>query len=44
MDAIFMNSNNSGTSDPYILCRNLMLLYQTLAFTTHGKHKKTIQK
>ena len=39
-----MNSKNSGTSDPHRLLLNLtdkkvinMLLYQTLAFTIHGK-------
>ena len=48
MDTIFMNSENSKTSDPHRLILNLlhkinlkevlnMLLYQTLAFTIHGK-------
>ena len=48
MDTIFMNSENSKTSDPHRLLLNLsdkmkfkklvnMLLYQTLSFTTHGK-------
>ena len=31
-----MNSENSKTSDPHRLLAN-MLLYQTLAFTIHGK-------
>ena len=46
MDAIFMNSENSKTSDPHRLLLNLtdkinlkkvtnMLLYQALAFTIH---------
>ena len=48
MDTIFMNSENSKTSDPHRLLLNLsdnmkfkklvnMLLYQTLSFTIHGK-------
>ena len=48
MDTIFMNSENSKTSDPHRPLLNLsnkinfkrsdnMLLYQTLAFTIHGK-------
>ena len=47
MDTIFMNTRNSKTSDPHRLLLNLsdkinlkrsdMLLYQTLAFTRHGK-------
>ena len=48
MDTIFMNSENSKTSDPHSLLLNLsdkvnlkkvinMLLYQTLALTIHGK-------
>ena len=48
MDAIFMNYENSKTSDPHRLLLNIqdkinfkkvinMLLYQTLAFTIHGK-------
>ena len=48
MDTIFMNSENSKTSDPHRLLINLtdkinlkrsenMLLYQTLVFTIHGK-------
>ena len=48
MDTIFMNSENSKTSDPHGLLLNLagksnfkkvrnMFLYQTLAFTIHGK-------
>ena len=47
-DTIFMNSENSKTSDPHSLLLNLsdkvnlkkvinMLLYQTLALTIHGK-------
>ena len=44
---IFMNSENSKTSDPRRLLLNLfdfMLFYQALAFTIHGKYKKIIQK
>ena len=48
MDTIFMNSENSKTSDPHRLLLNLsdkvnlkkvinILFYQTLAFTIHGK-------
>ena len=48
MDTIFMNSKNSGTSDPHrillnptnkIILREVIniLLYQTFAFTMHGK-------
>ena len=48
MDTIFMNSKNSGASDPRRLLLNLlgkidlkrvvnMLLYQTLVFPIHGK-------
>ena len=48
MDTIFMNSKNSGTSDPHRLLLSLlgkidlervinMLLYQTLVFTIHGE-------
>ena len=49
MDTIFMNSDNSKTSDPHRLLLNLsdkinlkkeiikMLLYQTLALSIHGK-------
>ena len=48
MDTIFMNSENSKTSDPHRLLLNLsdkmkfkklvnMLLYQTFSFTIHGK-------
>ena len=48
MDTVFMSSENSKTSDPNRLLLNLtdkinlktsdnMLLYQTLAFTIHGK-------
>ena len=48
MDTIFMNSENSKTSDPHRLSLNPsnkisikqeinMLLYQTLAFTIHEK-------
>ena len=48
MDTIFMNSKNSKTSEPYVLILKLTdkldlrrgeksLLYQILAFTTHGK-------
>ena len=50
MDTIFMNSENSRTSDPHRLLLNIshklnlkkvinMLLYQTLAFTIHGKNQ-----
>ena len=52
MDTIFMNSENSKTSDPHRLLLNLtekinlkrrinMLLYQTLALTIRGKYKKS---
>ena len=48
MDTIFMNCENSKTSDPHRLFLNLsvkinlkrkvnMFLYQTLAFTIHEK-------
>ena len=48
MDTVFTNSENSKTSDSHRLLLNLsdkknlkevinMLLYQTLAFTIHGK-------
>ena len=48
MDTIFMNSENSNTSEPCVLILKLndildlitgekMLLYQTLAFIWHGK-------
>ena len=46
MDTIFMNSENSGTSSPQDSISQIkeiwkevinMLLYQTLAFTIHGK-------
>ena len=47
METKFINSESSKTSDPYRLLLNLtdkinikrsnMLLYQTLAFTIHGK-------
>ena len=48
MDPIFMNSENSTTSEPHILILKFtdkldwrrgekMLLYQTLVFITHGK-------
>ena len=48
MDTVFMNSENSKTSEPHILILKLtdkldwrrgekMLLYQTLVFITHGK-------
>ena len=48
VDTIFMNSKTSGTYDPRSSLLNLtdkvnfkkvtnMLLYKTLAFTTHGK-------
>ena len=58
MDTKFMSSKNSKTSDPRRLLLNLadkinlkrgdeMLLYQTLAFTKHGKilrsHTKIIK-
>ena len=54
MDTVFMNFENSKTSDPHRLLLTLsdkinlinMLLYQTLSFTIHGKiqksHTKTI--
>ena len=52
MDNIFMNSKNSGTYDPHRLLLNLsdkvnlnevinMLLHQILAYTIHGKTKKS---
>ena len=48
MDTIFMNSENSKSSDPHRLLLSLsdkmkfkklvnMLLYQSLPFTIHGK-------
>ena len=48
MDTIFMNSENSRTSEYHVLMLNLtdkldlrrgqtMLLYQTLVFNIHGK-------
>ena len=47
MRTIFMNSKNSGTSDPHRLLFNIkdkiilkvinMLIYQILAFSIHGK-------
>ena len=46
MDTIFMNSENSKTSKPHVLIlklidkldlRKRVLLYQILAFLTHGK-------
>ena len=48
MDAIFMNSENSETSKPYVVILPLLikqiweevknvLLYQILVFITHGK-------
>ena len=48
MDTVFMNYENSKTSDPHRLLLDLtdkislkrsdkMLLYQILAFSTHGK-------
>ena len=48
MDTIFMNSENSKTSETHVLILKVtdkldlrrgekMLLYQTLAFVTHGK-------
>ena len=48
MDTIFINSDNSKTSDPHRLLLNLSdkihlkrsdkcVAYQTLAFTIHGK-------
>ena len=48
MDTIFMNSRSSKTPDPYRLLLKLsdkinlkeeinMMIYQTLAFTIHGK-------
>ena len=50
MDTIFMNSENSKTSDSHRLLLNLsdkidlmrsyMLFYQILACTIHGKYKK----
>ena len=55
MDTTFMSSKNSKTSDPRRLLLNLtdkinlkrsdeMLLYQTLAFTKHGKILKSHTK
>ena len=55
MDTKFMSSKNSKTSDPRRLLLNLadkinlkrgdeMLLYQTLAFTKHGKILKSHTK
>ena len=49
MDSIFINCENSKTSDPHRLLLNLsdklnMLLYQTLVFTIHGKIKKSYTK
>ena len=52
MDTKFMNSKNSKTSDSHRQLLNLldkvnlkevtnMLLYQTLAFTIHGKKEKS---
>ena len=52
MDNIFMNSENSKTSDPFRLLHNLslkkiykgvinMLVYQILACTIHGKSRTT---
>ena len=54
MDTIFMNSENSKTSEPHILILKLtdklvqeegkgLLLYQILVFITRGKHKKLMQ-
>ena len=48
MDTIFVNSENSKTSEPYVLILKLtdkldikrgekVLLYQILVFITHGK-------
>ena len=48
MDTIFMNSENSNTSEPHVLILKLtdkldlrrgekLLLYQSLVFITHGK-------
>ena len=47
MEAMFMNSKNSGTYDPHRLLLNLtdtinlevinMLYYENLAFTIHGQ-------
>ena len=48
MDTIFINSDNSKTSEPHVLILNLtdkvnlrrgekILLYQILVFVTHGK-------
>ena len=47
MDTIFMNSQNSKTSEPHVLILKLtnkldqiikrVLLYQILVFITHGK-------
>ena len=52
MNAIFMSSKNSKTSDPHRLLLNLIdktekrsenvLLYQILAYTIHGKYEKVI--
>ena len=49
MDSIFINCENSKTSDPHRLLLNLsdklnMLLYQTLVFTIHGKIQKSYTK
>ena len=51
MDTIFVNSENSKTSDPHKLLLNLSdkidlqrsdtLLYQILAYTIHGKMQKS---
>ena len=54
MDAIFMNSKNSRSSEYHVLVLKLtdkldlkrgqkVLLYQILVFTIHEKHKKLIQ-
>ena len=49
MDSIFINCENSKTSDPHRLLLNLsdklnMLFYQTLVFTIHGKIQKSYTK
>ena len=45
MDTIFLNSENSKTSESDRLLLNLSsILYQTLAFTIHGKISKSHTK
>ena len=54
MDTIFMNFENSKTSESHVLTRKLtdkldlkrgekVLLYQILVFITHGKTQNLIQ-